>query len=265
MSSIELEVKDQIAHVWLNRPDKLNAIDLDILKGSISIAKEIKANRAVRGVIIAGRGKSFSAGLDFPAVTKRKRDIVLNFIPNPFSGVNLFQKAPWVWRSVPVPVVAAVHGHCFGAGLQIATGADFRISTPDAKWSILEGKWGLIPDMSGTAALRDLLGDDVARRLVMSAETISGQQAKDYGLVTEISDDPIASAQELIELIAKRSPDSVAASKALLNQTRHGSARHAFSRERWLQLAMFRSPNRKVTLKANANGEEPQFKPRSFD
>lgn len=264
MSSIELEIKDSIAYVWLNRPEKLNAIDLDILRGSISIAREITKNRDLRGVILAGRGASFSAGLDFPSVTKKRSNIIRGFIPGIFSGQNLFQKAPWIWRTLPVPVVAAVHGHCFGAGLQIASGADFRITTPDAKWSILEGKWGLVPDMSATAVWRDLIRDDVARRLVMSAETFSGEQALGYGLATDVSEDPIAAAEALIALIAQRSPDSVAASKALLNKTRHGSKRRAFSVERRLQLAMFRSPNTKIARKAIASKTEPKFNSRTF-
>lgn len=262
--SVEVELDGPIAYVWLNRPAKLNAVDLPILKGLVAAASSIKANRDVRGVVLSGRGESFSAGLDFASVSKKPVDIVRGFIPAPWNGQNLFQRAAWAWRDVPVPVAAVVHGHCYGAGLQFATAADFRFSTPDAQWSVLEAKWGLIPDMSGTVGLREIVGDDIARRLTMTAEVIDGNQALEYGLVTGVDDEPLKPALDLLDSIAGRSPDAVAAAKDLLNRTRYGTPRRAFALERRRQLQMFMTENAKVARIANAKRELPRFKPRSF-
>lgn len=262
--SVEVELDDSIAYVWLNRPGKLNAVDMPVLRELIGAARSIKANRHIRGVVLAGRGDSFSAGLDFASVMGRPTDVVRGFIPSVLSGRNLFQQAAWVWRDVPVPVVAAVHGHCFGAGLQFATAADFRFTTPDAQWSVLEAKWGLIPDMSGTVGLREIVGDDVARRLTMTAEVIDGRQAYEYGLVTGVDDEPIKPAIDLLDAIARRSPDAVAASKDLLNRTRYGTPRRAFALERRRQLQMFLAKNTKIARAANVEKTEPAFEPRGF-
>lgn len=263
-SSVEVELDSSIAYVWLNRPDKLNAVDMSVMRGLIAAAKSIKANRDIRGVVLSGRGESFSAGLDFASVMSKPADVVRGFIPSIRTGQNLFQHAAWVWRDVPVPVAAVVHGHCFGAGLQFATAADFRFTTPDAQWSVLEAKWGLIPDMSGTVGLREIVGDDVARRLTMTAETIDGHQAHEYGLATGVADEPLKPALDLLDRISSRSPDAVAAAKDLLNRTRYGTPRRAFAWERRRQLQMLFAENTKIARLANAKKELPKFKARTF-
>ena len=111
-------------------------------------------------MIISGEGASFCAGLDFGSVMKKPAGIVGAFLPRPWRGTNVFQEACWAWRRLPVPVIAAVHGHCYGGGLQIALAADFRIATPDSEWSVLEGRWGIIPDMTGVRTLAELVGID---------------------------------------------------------------------------------------------------------
>ena len=145
--------------------------------------------------MVAGEGDAFCAGLDFglgaAAAGRRSRPA---FVPRPWRGTNTFQEACWAWRRLPVPVVAAVHGHCLGGGLQIALAADFRFATPDSRWSVLEGKWGIIPDMSGVRSLAQLVGIDTAKRLTMTAETLSGTEAHELGLVTGLADDPLAAA-----------------------------------------------------------------------
>jgi enoyl-CoA hydratase/carnithine racemase len=151
-----------------------------------------------------------------------------------------------------------------GGGIQLAMACDFRFSTPDCRWSVLEAKWGLIPDMSGTIALGELVGADVAKRLTMTGEIISGEQAHAYGLVTGVDPAPEKLAQELIDAIVARSPDSVAASKRLLNLVRRGSIRSALGRERRFQLAMFRTKNFAISRAAGTKGEAPNFAPRTF-
>src|SRR5690606_4522352 len=130
--------------------------------------------------------------------------IATALIPAPWRGTNKFQEACWAWRRLPAPVIAAVHGHCFGGGLQLALAADFRITTPDAQWSVLEAKWGLIPDMSGVQALSELVGLEAAKRLTMTAEVLSGTEAHALGLVGELADDPVAAAHALARELATR-------------------------------------------------------------
>jgi enoyl-CoA hydratase/carnithine racemase len=260
------EIDGPIAYVWLNRPDKLNGLVLETLEGLIDAAAEIRRNRDVRVVVLQGKGSSFCAGLDFAEAGKSsKARLARFFIPNPLRGTNLFQQSLWAWRELPVPVIAVTRGHVFGGGIQLALAADFRFTTPDCQWSVLEAKWGLVPDMSGTVPLAELTTADVAKRLVFTGEVFSGDQAVEYGLATGAAGDPMKPALELAEGILARSPDSVAASKKLLNRSRRGGLRGAFARERRYQLRMFLSPNTKIARKAGMNRTEPEFRPRKFD
>ncbi|MGH1563259.1 crotonase/enoyl-CoA hydratase family protein [Mumia sp. DW29H23] len=259
-----LDIAGPVATVTLNRPEKLNGVDIAMLRELVSTAREVRADRSVRAVVLRGAGDAFCAGLDFGSVMRSPATIARSFVPNPLRGQNLFQHAVWTWRELPVPVVAVVHGYCYGAGLQLATAADFRFSTPDARWSVLEAKWGLVPDMSGTVSLRELVGGDVARRLTMTGEVVDGSTAHAYGLVSGVADDPGVPAEELIAQIVSRSPDAVAASKALLNRTRHASPRRAFAVERRLQLAMLAAKNTAIARAANAKKETPAFVDRTF-
>ena len=169
-----------------------------------------------------------------------------------------------MWRELPVPVIAVVQGHCYGAGLQLAACADFRFTTPDATWSILEAKWGLVPDMGGTVPFSELLPADVAMRLAMTGEQFSGERAVELGLATEASADPLAAARALIDQIVERSPDSVAATKRLMYGTRRGSLRAAYRIERHLQARMFKARNTAIARKAGMAKQAPEFGPRTF-
>lgn len=260
------EIDGPVAYVWLNRPDQLNGLELETLEGLIDAAAAIRRNRDIRVVVLQGKGSSFCAGLDFAAfgTTSRSR-FVRFFTPNPLRGTNMFQRAGWAFRELPVPVIAVTRGHVFGGGIQLALAADFRFTTPDCQWSVLEAKWGLVPDMSGTVPLTELAGADVVKRLVLTGEVFSGDQAVEYGLATGAAEDPMKPALELIEALLARSPDSVAASKKLLNRSRRGGLRGAFGRERRYQLRMLRSANAKIARKAGMDRTEPTFKPRTFD
>jgi enoyl-CoA hydratase/carnithine racemase len=259
------EIEGPVARVWLNRPDKLNGLDFDTVDQLASAARSLRNNRAVRVVVIEGKGDSFCAGLDFASAGKEsKLRIVRLAVPNLLRGTNAFQECFWAWRNLPMPVIAITRGHVFGGGIQLALACDFRFSTPDCQWSILEAKWGLIPDMSGTIPLVELVGADVAKRLTMTGEIISGEQAHAYGLATGVDNNPNKLAQELIDAIVARSPDSVAASKRLINSARWGGIRAALGRERRFQLAMFRTKNATIARKAGMKGETPEFGPRVF-
>ena len=260
------EIDGPVAHVWLNRPDKLNGVDLGLLQGLLDAAAEIRRNRDVRVVVLQGKGDSFCAGLDFAEVGQSSKvSLARFFISNPLRGTNLFQQSLWAWRELPVPVIAVTRGHVFGAGIQLALAADFRFTTPDAQWSILEAKWGLVPDMSGTVPLSELTTADVAKRLTMTGEVFSGEQAVAYGLASGSAEDPMKPALELVDALLARSPDSVSASKKLLNRSRRGGLRGAFARERRYQFQMLRSANAKIARAAGMKRTEPEFKPRTFD
>lgn len=257
-------IEGPVAHVSLNRPDKLNGVDFDVLQGLLDAAARVRADRDVRAVVLQGEGDSFCAGLDFASVGPQKAKVASFFLTPPWRATNGFQEALWTWRRLPVPVLAVTRGHVFGAGIQLALAADFRFTTPDAQWSVLEAKWGLVPDMSGTVPLVELVGADVAKRLAMTGETVSGAEAVELGLATGVADDPLKPALELVDAIVARSPDSVAATKKLFNEVRWGGVRSAFRRERLYQLRMFRSPNTAIARRAGMKREQPEFGPRRF-
>lgn len=252
-----------IARVQLDRPDKLNGLTLGMLADLVATAQRLGRDRSLRAVILSGAGDSFCAGLDFARVLKRPAAIAQAFVPRPWRGTNTFQEACWAWRRLPVPVVAVVHGHCYGGGVQIALGADFRFTTPDAKWSVLESRWGLIPDMSGIQSLTELVGMDVAKRLTMTGSVISGEEAARLGLATGVAADPLAAAEELVTELLTRSPDSVAAAKRLFERTWHRGPRRTFARERAEQLRLLlRTPNTRRAQRAAFAKETPSFGPR---
>src|SRR6478735_6201475 len=261
-STVTCRVEGAVAQVRLNRPDKLNALTLDTLEELVTTARELSRDRTLRGVVIGGEGESFCAGLDFATVLKNPPRVARSFVPKPWRGTNLFQEACWAWRRLPVPVVAAVHGHCLGGGLQIALAADFRFATPDSRWSVLEGKWGIIPDMSGIRSLAQLVDIDTAKRLTMTAETVTGEQAHELGLVTGLADDPLAAAAELVEQLLVRSPDQLAAAKRLFDDTWTASARRTFARERIEQARLLAARNTKVAREAAFRKVAPEFGPR---
>ena len=261
-STLTCRVEGGVAQVRLNRPDKLNALTLDTLEDLVATARDLDRDRTLRGVVIAGEGDSFCAGLDFATVLKNPPRVARSFVPNPWRGTNLFQEACWAWRRVPVPVVAAVHGHCYGGGLQIALAADLRMTTADAQWSVLEAKWGLVPDMSGIQALSQQVRMDVAKRLTMTGEVVSGERAVDLGLASELHADPVAAATAFVEQVATRSPDAVAATKRLFGRTWSSSDRRTFARERIEQAKLLATKNTTIAREAAMKRAVPVFDPR---
>ncbi|MFD0488005.1 crotonase/enoyl-CoA hydratase family protein [Saccharopolyspora spinosporotrichia] len=254
---VSVEIDGPLAHVTMTRADRLNGLDLDMMRALVEAAGQVRADRDVRAVVLSGAGKSFCAGLDFASVGRQPRRMMLNFLRPPWRSTNLYQEMCWVWRRLPVPVLAVIRGHCFGGGLQLALGADFRFTTPDCQFSVMEAKWGLVPDMSGTATLRELLPVDVAKRLAMTGETFDGNRARELGLVTEVCDDPAAAATELAHRIAGRSPDAVAATKRLFHQAWHAASWRAFRLESANQLRLLLGKNHKIARRANSERVSP--------
>ena len=259
---VEVDVRDAVAYVHLTRPDKLNGLDLPMLEQLVAAARRLRSDRTLRAVILVGDGPAFSSGLDFASVLKKPSNVVRAFIRWPWRTTNLFQQVCWEWRTLPIPVVAVLHGHCYGGAMQLALAADFRFATPDCSLAILEARWGLIPDMTGSVTLRELIGADTAKRLVMTGEMFDGTYAGEIGLVTGVAADPLEAAEQLVAQIAERSPDSVAAAKSLINRTRSAPVRAALRAERSLQLGLLRGANSKIARAAAMKGKPAEYRPR---
>lgn len=261
---LSLSVVDAVAQVRLDRPDKRNGLTFGMLHGLREIAAGLAQDGELRAVVLSGNGPSFCAGLDFASALPDRDGLAAAFAPLEPGETNAFQEACWAWRRLPVPVIAVVHGHCLGGGLQLALGADFRFSTPDAQWSVLEGKWGLIPDMTGIHTLAEQVGKDTAKLLTMTARWFSGQEAARLGLATAAVEDPQAAAAELVEELRQRSPDAVAAAKQLFERAWPGDPVDTFAQEREVQARLLVMDSTRAAQQAAARGERPAYGPRAW-
>jgi enoyl-CoA hydratase/carnithine racemase len=261
--------KDGVADVRLNRADKMNALDPLMFEALVEAGRDLADDRSVRVVVLSGEGRAFCAGLDMssmaaiagsrdgaPATERPKRAL---FDRDAGSPANFAQQTAWVWRDMPAPVIAAVHGVCYGGGLQIALGADIRFVAPDARLSIRESYWGLIPDMAGSQLLRGLVRPDVAKELTFTARIFSGQEAQALGLATHVSDAPYESALALAREIAAVSPDAVRAAKLLLNEAPLVSPATGLQREETLQRKLAGSANQMEAVRASFEKRAPKF------
>jgi len=231
---VRITVQGDVALVTLTRPEAHNGMDFAMLSAVLRAQKRVRRMRDIRAVVIHGEGPSFCAGLDVRTAMKQPLRTVSNYPALLWPWRNRFQRWSLGWRDLGVPVIAAVHGNCFGAGIQLALAADVRFCAPDARLSIMEAKWGLVPDMGGIALLRELVPVDVAKELTYTGRVLSGEEAAQVGLVTHLADDPVKAALDLAAEIATRSPDSVAAGKFLL-QDAYGRGEGAILRaeRRW--------------------------------
>ncbi len=218
---ISVDLRDGVADVRLQRADKMNALDDAMFEALRATGEELKTRAGVRVVVLSGEGRGFCAGLDTAnfgkmASGERGGERLLQG-PRSASGANPSQHAVMVWRELPVPVIAAVHGVAYGGGFQLMLGADLRFVTADARLSIMEINWGLVPDMGGIALLRRLVRDDVARELTYTGRVFNGTEAQQLGLATRVCSDPRADALALAGEIAARSPSAMRAAKRLLD------------------------------------------------
>ena len=258
---VTIECRERVATVALNRPDKFNGLDLEMMQALVAAAGQIRKQRGIRAVVLHGEGKAFCAGLDFASVMRKPARILAGFLPWWRKG-NLFQRLCLDWRDLPMPVIAVTHGYCFGGGLQLALGCDFRISAPDCEFSIMEIEYGLIPDMGASVTLRELVSADVAMELAMTGRRFNAAEALDLNLVTRIDDQPLAAGLDMATELARRSPDAIRGIKRLMRSTRHGSERRALRRERQLQLGVLLGKNQREALKARKEKREPEFRDR---
>lgn len=263
---VSISISEGVADVRLVRADKMNALDQAMFEALVTATDRLSKEKGVRVVVLSGEGRAFCAGLDMGrfAAMKEKGG---NGIPGgenrdlakrTHGQANFPQAAVWGWRQLPVPVIAAVHGVAFGGGFQLALGADMRFLAPDARMSVMEIKWGLVPDMAGTPILASLVRDDILRDLTYTGRIFSAQEAMSYGLATRICDDPRASALEVAREIAGKSPDAIRAAKRLLNNLSvdPGPALLAESVE---QQKLIGSANQTEAVRANLEKRAPNF------
>src|SRR5262245_9151353 len=246
-----------VADVRLNRPEKRNALDGAMFAALAAAGEQLKGEATVRAVVLSGEGESFCAGLDFASFQRLAGDdstVTDDGNPGtltPGGITHLGQQVCWVWQELPVPVIAAVHGHALGGGLQIALGADIRLVHPDTQLSVREVHWGLIPDMTGTLFLSRLVRPDVAKELTFTARIVTGREAAELGLATRLSDDPRTDAFALAREIAGRSPEAVRGAKELFNRLANAAAADQFAEERRVIGGLIGRPNQVEAVMAN--------------
>ncbi|MBK5231362.1 MAG: crotonase/enoyl-CoA hydratase family protein [Thermoleophilia bacterium] len=257
---VRVTVEDHVAEVALVRSDKHNALDGDMFFAIAAAAERLASEPGLRAVVLHGEGPSFCSGIDVGWLAGGQAEgFGENAIKRDDFGANLFQRVSTAWIEVPVPVIVAIHGNCLGGGLQIALGADIRLTTADAKLSIREVHWGLVPDMGITASLPRLLSLDQAKELTFTGRVISGEEAVSLGLATRVEADPLAAARELAAEIAGRSPDAVRSAKQLFDTTWPKSDKTALELESELQMKLIGSPNQMAAVMAGVTKEPPEF------
>src|ERR1700686_408622 len=222
---VSVSISEGVADVRLVRADKMNALDAAMFEALVATSDRLSREKGLRAVVLSGEGRAFCAGLDMGRFATMKetggkgiaggerRDLT----ERTHGLANFPQQAVWGWRQLPVPVIAAIQGVAFGGGFQLALGADMRFLSPDARMSIMEIKWGLVPDMAGTPILASLVRDEILRELTYTGRIFSAQEALNFGLATRVCDDPRAAALEVAREIAGKSPQAIRAAKRLLN------------------------------------------------
>ena len=257
---VQIRIEDHVAEVLLDRPEKHNALDMPMFDELAAAAARLSAESAVRAVILTGAGENFCAGIDL-GIFNDPGDAIdpVSMAPQESSPANRFQRAAFAWREVPVPVICALRGVAFGAGAQIALGADLRYASPDAQLSIMEVRWGLIPDLAISVTASNLVREDHLRELAYTGRVVSGTEALELGLVTAIHEDPLQAARETARSITGRSPSAIRAMKALFNERRDLDAAGSLALEARLQSRIIGRPNQMEAVRANVEGREPDF------
>ncbi|MGY3694337.1 enoyl-CoA hydratase/carnithine racemase [Bradyrhizobium sp. USDA 3240] len=260
---ISLSIANGVADIRLDRPDKLNALDPAMFTAIAAIGAQLKDNPKIRAVVLSGEGQAFCAGLDIERlVATTEGQSILPFVDlgqRTHGIANFAQHLVWLWRELPVPVIAAVHGIAFGGGFQLMLGADIRYLAPATRLAVIEAKWGLVPDMAGTQLMRHLAREDVVRELTYTARVFSAEEALGYGFATRIVEQPRDTALETARAIADRSPDAIRAAKRLLNLAADRDAATGLAAETAEQALLLGTPNHVEAVRANLERRPPQW------
>ncbi len=256
---VHIEIDGHVGTVTLTRPEKHNALDIPMFEGIIGAAERLMSEPGLRAIVLHGEGPSFCSGLDVMSIMASHNGTA--GLTDPLDGdvPNWFQRAAYDWIRMPVPVIAAIHGNCLGGGLQIALAADIRFATPDARLSVMEVTWGLIPDMSITRTLPRLVGIDVAKELTYTGRVMTGAEASELGVVTRAESDPLRAARALADEIASKSPDAVRGAKRLFDDSWTGSAEQTLALEASVQRGLIGSPNQLAAVTAGFTKQPAEF------
>lgn len=259
---VSIAVENHIADVRLTRADKMNALDPAMFAGIIAAGEELASMKGVRAVVLSGEGRSFCAGLDMQSMAGGGASASAgtgSLTDRTHGNANTFQQVAMLWRKLPMPVIAAVHGVCFGGGLQIASGADIRVIAPDARLAVMEMKWGLIPDMGGYALWRGMVRDDVLRELTYTNREFSGAEALGLGFATYVNENPHARAMAIAHEIANRNPDAMREAKALFNEFPDLDEDEILMAESVRQARVIRTPNQIEAVMAGMQKRAGRF------
>lgn len=254
---VTVSVENHIAQVRLARPDKMNALDPTMFEAIAQTGAELAEAKGVRAVVLAGEGRAFCAGLDLMSMANGGS--TSDLAARTHGNTNLPQEVAMVWRKLPMPVVTAIHGVCFGGGLQIASGADVIVAHPETRMAVMEAKWGLIPDMAGFVLWRGKVREDVLRELTYTAREFTGAQAVDLGFATHCDDDPVARATAIATEIAGRNPDASRAAKRMFATWHDTSVDDILMQESVEQSTIIRTPNQMESVRAGMAKEAANF------
>jgi enoyl-CoA hydratase/carnithine racemase len=266
---VRITIEGGVADVKMVRVDKMNALDNAMFEALVAAGERLKTEKGVRCVVLSGEGRAFCAGLDMGnfgrmaegppgrSTTTERADGELG--ARSHGVANRAQYACWVWREVPVPVIAAVHGVAFGGGFQVALGADMRYVAPDARMAVMEIKWGLVPDMAGTQLMRHLAREDIVRELTYTGRIFSGEEAFQYGFATRVTPEPYGAAMETAREIAAKSPDAIRAAKRILNDAVLVDPQTGLTQESVEQGRLIGSPNQIEAVMSNMQKRAATF------
>lgn len=258
-SRVTLTVKNNIGYVALNRPDKHNALDFEMFLAIDKVIKKVRKDKSIRVVILCGTGESFCSGLDVKSILTKSSSalrLLFKWLPG---NANLAQRVTIGWRRLNVPVIAVLHGKCWGGGMQIALGADFRIASRDCSLAIMESRWGLIPDMGGTLALYECVRGDNAMQLAMTSEVIDASRAQSLGLVTHVDDEPLNAAEALAEKLLNRSPDAIRIIKGMYHKIWCSKGRKILAKESLNQVKILLGKNQRIAVKRETGKPETPY------
>lgn len=261
---VQCRIEGGVARVTLSRPEKLNALDRPMFDAIEATLAQLKATPGLRAVILTGEGRAFCAGLDVKSMLRHPVAAVEILRREADEATNLAQRVAYGWRELPVPVIAVTRGVCFGGGLQIALGADFRFSAPECRFSVMEIKWGIIPDMSGAATLRNLLGVDRAMELAMTGRELLATEAEQLGLVSRVCEDPLQEAEAFVRILLTKSPDALAGIKQLYHDAWARSDAAVMQEETRLQKQILGRPNQWRATLGSLFGLKLAFGPSRF-
>jgi len=257
---LEISIENHVAEVMLNRPEKLNALDLETFDALDAAARSLEGDKSVRAVVLHGAGENFCAGIDLSVLQGGIDDLGEALLaPVEGSPANRFQRAAYAWRELPVPVICALQGVTLGGGFQIAMGADLRYAAPDTQLSIMESKWGLIPDMAISTTLRHIVPPDRVKELAWTARVFGAEEGLELGVLTSIEEEPLAVARRVAKVCAERSPDAIRGIKCLVNEAWSRSEKDSLALEAQLQLRLLGSGNQAEAVRANLEKRKPDF------